>query len=269
MFDKIKSIAGNKYVLLGGAGIAVIAAYMYFSGDSEASISDGGYLEPAIFPPSVAYGSSYPSTDTGTNLSTIGPGEQALIELQKMQLTLDAEKWDVQRDVATLENATRNRELDLIYGAKDKDRTAANYGVFAGLFSKVFKNSPKLDKFTATVGGDTFTIDIDTKKKKKKKPDDKDKTPKKKTAKSTSFLGSNIKSGTRIAPTFQSGNGNNLLVVPTGGTQKSIANTGSYINNLIGLTKGGKVNVTKHNKLVTKNQKKPNKAARDAKAKAK
>lgn len=216
MLENIKKLATSKPVLLGGAGLAAVAAYLYFSSGSDAESSDGsgGYLDNAYPGASMVFGGGYPSSDTASNVTGVSAADQALIDLQKYAIDAEASKYQTEYDIAVLDNNTRLKELELSYGAADAAVTSRNYDIFTGTFDKFLKKGTgkkKLDTFTASVGGDVFSIDVDYEKKKKKKKD-KDKTPKKKPTAGKLFSGGKAKGGSTkaantIAKLFSSAQG--------------------------------------------------------------
>lgn len=176
--DKVKDVLGNKYVLYGGVAIGALLLYMYVSGGASSGSADttSGDATGASYPYSVVYGMGAPdattatastaTTDTGT---TLGAGDQALVDLQSKQLDLSGQQMNLNYNLSVLQtNNQHDTDMANIAATAAAGLQASTSTDFATL-TKAFAGAEAVagqhgnlvpGGLTATVNGQTLGINV-------------------------------------------------------------------------------------------------------------
>lgn len=157
----MEALAQHKTLLLGGAGVAALLAYLYFSGSAGASSGDssGGML-----PTSIVYGVSgnpassmaSSATDSTTN-NGISSADAALIDLQNSQLQLQHTVIDHNFDLSFL-NATNAHEENLLSIKNDYNK--AQLDTITTGYKDVLTHNSGATGLIASVNGETIGVSV-------------------------------------------------------------------------------------------------------------
>lgn len=163
----MENLLHNKYVLIGGAAIAALAAFMYFKGNSgggSAQASSGGY-----FPATTVYGSGISgaidnspasTTDLGGTADPTASGgldaaTNALLGMQTHQIDTAAAVQTLQINSDQTVNLARiNSDTTLGLAATNVDKIKA----VAPIYNSTLQASKGLKSINASVGGVDISI---------------------------------------------------------------------------------------------------------------
>lgn len=156
----MEALSQHKALLLGGAGVAALLAYLYFSGSAGASSGDSG---GGMLPTSIVYGvsgnpaSSMASASTDNTGNGISSADAALIDLQNSQLQLQHSVIDHNFDLSFL-NATNAHEENLLSIKNDYNK--AQLDTITTGYKDVIAHNSGATGLIASVNGETIGVSV-------------------------------------------------------------------------------------------------------------